>query len=113
MYQASFQTISLYFGVLSYSPHNAAEKRGVVMAEGVVLYLLGGDEKQLLGRQLFSALSSSYPTLSFSKTLLFNCLPASPASRRAPVSLPQDKGLAKKTTTKKTPPNEDGSQPAW
>lgn len=75
---------------LLHSSHKA-EEQGVW---GVVFYLLGGDEKQLLGRLLFSALSSSYPTLSFSKTrLFFNCLPPSPASWCAPVSLPQDKGL--------------------
>lgn len=40
----------------------------------------GGGEKQLLSPLLFQALFSSYPTLSFSKTLLFRPLPACLAS---------------------------------
>lgn len=60
------------------------------LCDGVLLYLLGGDEKQLPSPLLFPALSSSYPTLSFSKTLLFHplsaCLAASPG---APAALPQ------------------------
>lgn len=43
---------------------------------GLLLYLLGGDEEQLPSPLLFQALSSSYPTLSFSKTLVFHPPPA-------------------------------------
>lgn len=46
---------------------------GGYKAEGV---WRGGGEKQLLSPLLFQALFSSYPTLSFSKTLLFRPLPA-------------------------------------
>lgn len=53
------------------------------LCEEVSLHLLGGDEKQLLSPLLFPALSSSYLTLSFSKTLLFHPRPASPDSHEA------------------------------
>lgn len=61
-----------------------SRKAGEGRSEGfrgvVLLYLLGGDEKQLPSPQLFPALFSSYPTPSLSKTLLLYCLPALPGS---------------------------------
>lgn len=53
------------------------------LCAGVLLYLLGGDEKQLLVPLLFLALSSSYSyPLIFQNTafFFFYCLPASPGS---------------------------------
>ena len=78
------------------------------LCDGVLLYLLGGDEKQLLSPLLFPALSSSYPTLSFSKTLLFQplsvCLPGCLAWRSGSAASGRGRGeTAKWAVTRQLP----------
>lgn len=69
---------------------------GWLCGGGVSLRLLAGDEKQLPSPLLFPALSSSYPTLSFSKTLLLpSALPGLTWSR--PATLPQAQVVANTT----------------